>query len=347
LEPARTNSARNWNFTAGNWNKSGVTATAASGISPDGYNNAYLIKPSSTGTDRFVYDDTGSGGYTANADYTNTLFVKASGINWCYVRFEDKTNANSFIYFNLATGSVGSTLGSVSVTKSIENYGNGWYRIRVTGNMSSGVGGNNNVLFGICDADGSTLVTASGNNGVLFYGPQSEQGSYPTSAIPTLGTAVTRVADDCVKTSATSIIGQTEGVIYINWDYKNSGSSLGNIPICLDSGLGNEVYFYVQSNGNYECEMFVSSVRQFIFSGSLGSFGTKKIAIAYKQNDFALYINGVQIGTDTSGSVPAMNRLYVGRFYGNTAYNIASGISEVLLFKTRLTNEQLAELTSL
>jgi hypothetical protein len=93
--------------------------------------------------------------------------------------------------------------------------------------------------------------------------------------------------------------------------------------------------------------MFLSAVRQFAFTGSLGSFGTKKIAIAYKENNFALYINGVQIGTDTSGTVPAMNRLYVGRFYANTNANISSGISEVLLFPTRLTNAQLAELTTL
>jgi hypothetical protein len=196
-------------------------------------------------------------------------------------------------------------------------------------------------------ANGNHVYQGNGTSGAYIFGAQFEASStYATSYIPTTSAAVTRLADDVVKTSATSIIGQTEGVIYINWDYKNSGSSLGNLPICLDGGLGNEVYFYAAANGNYECEMFASSVLQFKFTGSLGSFGTKKIAIAYKQNDFALYVNGVQIGTDTSGSVPAMNRLYVGRFYGNTTLNIASGVSEVLLFKTRLTNDQLAQLTA-
>ncbi len=34
-----------------------------------------------------------------------------------------------------------------------------------------------------------------------------------------------------------------------------------------------------------------------------------KVALAYKANDFALYVNGALIGTDNSGSVPAMSRI--------------------------------------
>ena len=90
-----------------------------------------------------------------------------------------------------------------------------------------------------------------------------------------------------------------------------------------------------------------NTTQQASITGSIGAVGRKKVAIAYKQNDFALYINGVQIGTDTSGTVPATNRLYVGRYYQNINYNMTSGVNQVLLFKTRLTNAQLAELTTL
>ena len=155
------------------------------------------------------------------------------------------------------------------------------------------------------------------------------------------------MADDCVKTSATSIIGQTEGVVYFEWEYQNVGSSGGNIVISLDGVGGDEIYFWVETNGNYRFGALALGSPVVGITGSMGSFGTKKIALAYKNNDFALYINGVLAGTDTSGTVPTCDRLYVGRYFAGTSYNIASGIKQVLLFKTRLSNDSLAELTSL
>jgi hypothetical protein len=319
LEPAAT-ALNTKSEDINGWLSAGGTSSAntTETLDPSGYYGADIMNESCV---RYFNAPSSS------ATYTFSCFAKAKTGTDFLLRIDTPTTISAT--FNLSTGAISGV--SAGITPQIQNYGNGWWRCAITFTQPI-----------------VNYVLQTANNAKCYvWGANLVQAAYATSYIPTLGTSVTRVADDCVKTSATSIIGQTEGVIFINWDYKNSGSSLGNIPICLDGGLGNEVYFYVQSNGNFDCEMFVSSVRQFIFSGSLGSFGTKKIAIAYKQNDFALYINGVQIGTDTSGSVPAMNRLYVGRFYGNTAYNIASGISEVLLFKTRLTNAQLAELTTL
>jgi hypothetical protein len=335
LEPQRSNVATNSETFGAS---TGTTIVLNNTASPDGYVSAdKLVEDTSTGV--HITTMGGSlGGSVDSSVYCVSVFAKASGRTRINI-FDNNQASAGTTNFDIANGVV------ISGTGKIENYGNGWYRCSIfPAKTDSTI---SNVQIRLIDSGTNVSYTGNGTSGVFLWGKQIEAAAYATSYIPTLGTAVTRVADDCVKTSATSIIGQTEGVIYINWDYKNSGSSGGNVPICLDGGLGNEVYFYGLPNGNYECEMYVSSVLQFKFSGSLGSFGTKKIAIAYKQNDFALYVNGVQVGTDTSGSVPAMNRLYVGRFYGNTTLNIASGVSEVLLFKTRLTNAQLAELTTL
>jgi hypothetical protein len=343
LEPQRTNSARNAILTAATWDKSNITVTAASGIAPTGFNEAYRVAPTTSGTDRFFYDDGASAGYTASADYTNTIFAKASGLNFCYARFEIKGNTSSFVYFNLATGAVGSTVGAVPIVKSIENYGNGWYRIRVTGNMGTGIGGSNNVLFGVCDADGSTFATASGSNGVLFYGPQSEQGSYPTSYIPTLGASVTRVADVAVKTGISSLIGQTEGTLFVDFDFNGNYDTNGIVALDVLGGT-NEAYIFITGAGVLRLELYVASVIQGLITTSIGAVGRKKIAFAYKANDFVGYMNGVQVGTDTSGTVGAMDTVYVGTYQAAT---YATGnMNQALLFKTRLTNAQLAELTA-
>jgi hypothetical protein len=72
------------------------------------------------------------------------------------------------------------------------------------------------------------------------------------------------------------------------------------------------------------------------------STGRFKIAAAYKANDFVMYVNGVQVGTDNSGTVPACSAigLYIFNQTPSLKYN------QALLFKTRLTNAQLAELTA-
>ena len=50
-------------------------------------------------------------------------------------------------------------------------------------------------------------VTPSGSDGVLLYGFQWEQGSYPTSYIPTYGASVTRGADDCYSSTNADVDG--------------------------------------------------------------------------------------------------------------------------------------------
>jgi hypothetical protein len=70
-----------------------------------------------------------------------------------------------------------------------------------------------------------------------------------------------------------------------------------------------------------------------------------KCAIAYKENDFVLYINGNQEGIDTSGLVPAsFSQLQTSDIVSSDFIN---PINQILLFKTRLSNAQLVELTTL
>ena len=65
-----------------------------------------------------------------------------------------------------------------------------------------------------------------------------------------------------------------------------------------------------------------------------------KIAVAYKENDFVLYINGVQIGTDTSGTVFAADKI------ATEPDNLVK-LNSQILWKTRLTNQELVTLTTL
>jgi hypothetical protein len=181
---------------------------------------------------------------------------------------------------------------------------------------------------------------ASGNFDI--WGAQLELGSYSTSYIPTTSASVTRNVDQVLKTGISSLIGQTEGTMFVDVNLK---SRLDYNYIALAPNLNSAtdyIGFYFTGAGiGFEC--VVGDVLQASANLVNSSTGIFKIAVAYKQNDFAMYVNGNLIGTDTSGSVPACSQ------FGFTAYNMvnAIGINSSALWKTRLTNEQLAELTSL
>ena len=70
---------------------------------------------------------------------------------------------------------------------------------------------------------------------VSIWGAQMEAGSYATSYIPTQGgSAVTRLADSCNQTPPDGVIGQTEGVVYVEANVNDI--DLGNNRISLSDG---------------------------------------------------------------------------------------------------------------
>jgi hypothetical protein len=178
---------------------------------------------------------------------------------------------------------------------------------------------------------------------VRIAAPQMELGSYATSFIPSTTAAVTRLADAASKTGISSLIGQTEGTLFLDANISNLSQARRGILLYAD--INN--YMSIQITGTNLLQFLV------VASGAIqANFtianpqGNVKIALAYKANDFVFYVNGVQRGTDTSGSVPATSELYLGADQTG-ALQLAGGVNQTLLFKTRLTNAQLAELTTL
>jgi hypothetical protein len=76
--------------------------------------------------------------------------------------------------------------------------------------------------------------------------------------------------------------------------------------------------------------------------------GLNKFAGAYALNDIAFYRNGSSVGTDTSATIPACNRVNIGTPETGTggASNFNGWIRSVALFPTRLSNAQLVTLTT-
>ena len=168
-----------------------------------------------------------------------------------------------------------------------------------------------------------------------------KQESYATSYIPTYGTSVTRNADDCDVSSVSSLIGQEQGTFFIEWE--NIGdTSRPYLALSAGGSTANRVLIYESSGVNAQ----VKSSGSVVFQSTTASVsGTIKAAVAYNTNDFVFYVNGTQYGTDSSGATFSGTTLNKIEF--DHAGLMGASIKKSMIFKTRLTNAELADLTTL
>lgn len=180
---------------------------------------------------------------------------------------------------------------------------------------------------------------------VLAYGAQLEAGSYATSYIPTYGTSVTRNADESLVTGVADVIGQTEGTAYVDFMFNNKGDAgVDSSFFAMKNSAGTSYLNIFRLNTTLAFRFFDNGSNQFFHTETPANQTRLKIAFAYKQNDFALYINGVQEAVDTNGSVGDMSQIHLAGF--SVGDNITENY-QTMLFKTRLSNEELAALTTI
>jgi hypothetical protein len=181
---------------------------------------------------------------------------------------------------------------------------------------------------------------------IYLFGTQLEAGAYPTSYIPTTSASVTRNADVISKTGISSLIGQTEGTVFI--DFKIDGSRSSSVILWLtDGSSSNSVIAQYTSGGVLQIVLNSGGATQVNIVGSASAQGLYKLAIAYKLNDVAVYLNGVSVGVDTSAIMPlSMSRIDIGQSSNLTA-QLGGYINSTVLWKERLSNDTLATLTTL
>ncbi len=334
LEPSRTNLIPNSeNMSA--WNQTSLLSITGGNVGVYGSTNAYNIIPDTTTTSHRIW--LSSLGLSNNT-HTFTIYAEANGCSDLYI-YCNSIGVDYARWFNLETGSLRSSTGTQ--TSSITPIGNDWYKLEITGTSDL-----TSVELYLSNGTESISWTPNGTQGMLMQFGQLEVGNYATSYIPTSGSAVTRVAESSSQIPPDGVIGQTEGSIYSEfkslddvanimlWMRKPSGGVYGDM-IKLECGSDNRLRFEVRASNVTSCS-FISDV--------LPTNIYYKVAVAYKQNDYVVYINGVQIGTDTSGNVPTCSEMYIGKYIDG---GIRMGVSKDLkLYNTRLSNSELAALTS-
>jgi hypothetical protein len=342
VEPQRTNLQTNSeDFSNAVYIKVGSTVTTNSTVSPSG-----------TTTGDSLIEDTSTGLHTAailasqatGGDYTFSVFVKANGRT--KFQLAESFSIGGNVNFDLTAGTATTT--APAKNGRIENYGNGWYKCSATWTFTSGA---TTVLYLnlLNDAESNSYL-GNGTSGVILWGAQLELSTHSTSYIPTTSASVTRNADLISKTGISDLIGQTEGTLYTEVKvnkligtasryifHVSDGTANNRIYIAFSGSSSNVLRARIFNGGSLQCSIDTSAIT---------TTGTYKLALAYKNNDIVFYVNGVQIGTDTSATIPTCSRVDLGQNYAG-ASQLSDNISLSTLFKTRLTNAQLAELTTI
>ena len=360
VEPAATNLTKyseQFNTVTSGWSPSNLETIASNvtaTLDPAGGNTADLIVATTTsGVSHKIFSNTNNfPSFVSGTAYTLSVFAKATSTTSGFVQIamggNDFSPALPFANFQLS-GNGAVTTGTYSAA-TIQSFGNGWYRCSLTATaVASGTAYTG--LFVPILASGTARdgnFTGNGVDGVYLWGAQLETGSVATTYIPTTTAAVSRAADVCSVSGVSGYIGQTEGTIYAEVDLRNWTAS-GRILTCSNGTSDERLMIQVGANRTLQAIVTTASADVADISTASGQVnGVYKCALTYASGDFAFYVNGTQIGTDSSGGVPACTSVFLGKIGTSASTNFLNDrIRAAALYTTRLSNDQLAELTRL
>jgi len=310
-------------FTQGVWTKVSTSIVADQAISPDGTLNADEWDRATGRIQRSI----------STANTTTTLYVKSATATSFGIS-TDGVSGDDHVIYNLTNKTI-TTLGSNNISASITPIGNGWDKLTATRGATAGT----ILYFNLSGGDVATYY---------IWGAQVEASSIASSYIKTLGSTVTRLKDEITNGGTVNDFNSEEGVLFVEM------SALSNLgigrEITISNGTGNDRIIISYNTANQiEAAIVVSGVIQAQLKFTTDITISKKIAFKWKINDFALYIDGLEVLTDNSGSVYSantLNQIHLGNFNGSGGMLFAK-TKQIKVYPIALTDEELIELTSL
>jgi hypothetical protein len=345
IEEARTNNlVYSEQFDNILWNKTDTTITANSINAPSGTQTADLATEGSAGSSNVAQAIT----IVANSTNTFSVFLKRGNTDWVrFVIWDSVNNANRIsAWVNLSTGALGATVVNAGTSTggaaTVTNYGNGWYRVTLSGAV------NNaavllNCLFSSAASDG--VVTRVSGATYYAWGAQTESGTFPTSYIPTVASTVTRTADVASMTSTnfSSWYNATEGAFtFAGLFITNANKETGSFRrlFAVSDGTTNNT----MQNVALGTALLIRSEE--VIAGVFTAFSTVatpstdfNYAFAYKAASQALAINAGTTATSTAAALPTVSQLNIGCAGGGT-FQMCGWIKKLAFYPQRLINAE-------
>jgi hypothetical protein len=286
------------------WTKAGGVSIESGYLAPNGSNNAYKVSGTSSSS-LYLASIT-------NSTDTRTIWAKTvSGTGDVYL------------------------CGNLNDANALFTVTSQWQRFELHGFTGGGA-----TTFYAVDFRGSSTLTE-----VIIWGAQVEALSYATSYIPTNGSTVTRLQDAAFGAGSSDLINSTEGVLYAEIAaLANDGTY--RLMSLNDGTTTNRMYLGYMSTDNFiRIRLTSGAVTQVDFVENLSNATSfNKVAFKYKENDFALWINGIKVATDTSGVTPVT---LTDLSFNAGSTNFFGKAKCVAVFKEALTDEELTCLTTI
>ena len=339
-EPQSTNLViQSANLSAGYWVPSQSSlAEGQSSPSADSPLGAYnLIESTSSGQHRLRSTTFP----TAAVESTMSVYIKYSTKR--FVELKNITSG-SRCKFDLLNNVVTQSIGAVG---KIEDAGNGFKRISITYTATETT---SRVQLNLLGPNQETTYTGNGTDKITVFGFQVEQanaagydGKYATSYIPTIGETQSRNADLVNNGGDVKNFNSEEGVLFVEIAALDNDC---DFILGLFGDTDDQVR--IRLNNAIKAQLYVSGVLQTNMTFSTTLTNNHKIAFKYKENDFALWVDGVEVKTDTNGiTLPAnvLTKLNLSNF--NNSSKVEAKTKNVQVFNEALTDSELAALTTI
>lgn len=354
-EAAATNLLlRSEEFNNASWPKTQASTSGDAIAAPDGTTTADKLIEDTATSEHYAQQTISS----LTGTYTFSVFAKAAEKRYLGIR-EASVTADRAL-FDLENGVVTSTVGSPTAT--IEDVSGGWYRCTLTPDTAYSSQNFTPRLYLTDDSGGidANSYTGDGTSGLYLWGAQLEANDYATSYIPTTTTSVTRSADVVSSSTATrnaddaSITGTafsdwfnaSEGTVFVEFAASETAPSSNQSIVQFTDGTTNERLSLLIASGSGAISFTVldGGATQANISGGAAS-SANKVAFAFAANDFAQCVDGGTVATDISGTLPTVDRLWIGSRNGSDQ-RFNGHIKNIKFYPSRLTDAELQALTT-
>jgi hypothetical protein len=320
-----------------------TNVTLSNTISPDGTLNALKINETTNSSQHYASAYAAS--VVSGNMYTVSFYIKKGTYDLVTVYTQSSIIRAALAITFSTESAVGSGDDFILGSNFMEAVGNGWYRV---GFSCTPISTGTSITYLTVKDINNYLGQAS--NYTEYWGFQLEQQSYATSYIPTSGSTVTRNQDVCTNGGSLATINSTSGTLYFEGAVLANDGTNRVITLSDASNWNNRAFLRYNVGAN-------SITYRYIVGGSIKANLThtlsdattiNKIAIKWELNNFKLYVNGLNVGQDLSGSVMAANSLDTLNFNdGLSTLPFQGKVKDLRTYNTALTDAELTILTTI
>jgi hypothetical protein len=337
------------------WTASRLSVTADQTTAPDGTTTGDQLTDTTDNATHRLYSGVISKTIADEVFCVSVFFKKGNSSDISgLIKFANGNESDAtYLSINLDTGAVMNATDGTNYTildSGTDDYGDGWFRLYAfvqSPTSTSSPDNSTRLHVSIGGPTGSLIFAGTGTDYLYAWGAQVEKNvAYTTSYIPTTSAAKTREADEVNNAGDSDDFNDDEGVLYANMASINNDLTAKEISV--SDGTNDEVVSIGYNTTTQQLRAYVKTggVLQCDFTETIADITVlTKVALKYKVNDFALFINGIEVDTDTSGSIPSgLSELNLDNGAGSN--NFYGKCKELVYFNEALTDTELTELTS-